>query len=43
MPKYENSICEDNMTFQECELAILRKAVDEGETKQGEMVAKTRT
>ena len=40
MPKYENSICEDNMTFQECELAILRKAVDEGETKQGEMVAK---
>lgn len=40
MPKYENSICEDNMTFHECELAILRKAVDEGETKQGEMVAK---
>lgn len=40
MPKYENSICEDKMTFQECELAILRKAIDEGETRQGEMVAK---
>ena len=40
MPKYENTICEDKMTFQECELAILRKAIDEGETKQGEMVAK---
>jgi len=40
MPKYENSICEDKMSFSECELAILRKAVDEGEKKQGENVAK---
>ena len=40
MPKYENTICDDKMTFNECELAILRHAVDEGETRQGEMVAK---
>ncbi len=39
MPKYDNALCEDKMTFNECELAILRKAVDEGEKKQGQLVA----
>ena len=39
MPKYDNAICEDKMTFQECELAILRKAVDDSETKQGQLIA----
>ena len=39
MPKYDTAICEDKMTFQECELAILRKAVDDSETKQGQLIA----
>ena len=39
MPKYDNIICEDNMTFQECELAILRKAVDDSSEKQGKLIA----
>jgi hypothetical protein len=39
MPKYDNAICEDTMTFQECELAILRKAVDDSEMKQGQLIA----
>lgn len=39
MPKYDNTICDDKMTFQECELAILRKAVDDSETKQGKLIA----
>jgi hypothetical protein len=39
MPKYDNAICENTMTFQECELAILRKAVDDSETKQGQLIA----
>ena len=29
--KYHTELCEDKMTFQECELAILRHAVDETE------------
>ena len=29
--KYKTKICEDRMTFQECELAILRHAVDASE------------
>lgn len=39
MPRYNNSVCEDDMTFQDCELAILRKAVDDSETKQGQIIA----
>ena len=31
--KYKTKLCEDNMSFQECELAILRHAVDETEEK----------
>ena len=34
--KYKNTICEDSMTFEECELAILRHAVDETENMQGQ-------
>ena len=37
MPKYRTKICESNMSFEECELAILRQAVDESEK-----LAKTR-
>ena len=33
--KYKNSICENAMTFEECELAIVRHAVDETEQIQG--------
>jgi hypothetical protein len=29
--KYKTKICDENMTFQDCELAILRHAVDESE------------
>jgi hypothetical protein len=37
--KYDNEICDNAMTFQECEIAILRKAVDESEAVQGKRVA----
>ena len=32
MSKYNNSLCNNKMSFEECELAILRQAVDESET-----------
>ena len=31
----QNKLCEPDMTFADCELAILRHAVDETERKQG--------
>jgi len=34
--KFNTSICDDNMTYEECELAILRQAVDETEIIKGE-------
>lgn len=37
--KYNPEVCNDKMTFQECELAVLRQAVDESEEKQGAKVA----
>ncbi len=37
--KYKTDLCDDSMTFQECELAILRHAVDESEKIQGEKKA----
>ena len=37
--KYNAEACDEKMTFQECELAILRQAVDENEKIQGEKVA----
>ena len=36
--KFKNSECNDNMTFQECELAILRDSVDENEEYIGRRV-----
>ena len=33
--KYATDICNDTMTFQDCELAILRNAVDEGDQIKG--------
>jgi hypothetical protein len=39
LPKYNTKICDDKMSFQECELAILRHAVDETEKLQGEKKA----
>jgi len=33
--KFNTKICEDDMTFEDCELAILRHAVDESEKLQG--------
>lgn len=39
MKKYKTELCDNDMTFQDCELAILRHAVDESETIQGQSVA----
>ena len=39
MSKFNTNICTNDMTYQECELAILRKAVDESETTQGRRIA----
>ena len=41
--KYNTNLCNDKMTFEECELAILRHAVDETEKLQGEKVVKNET
>ena len=37
--RYDNKLCDDKMTFQDCELAILRNAVDKSEQQQGQKVA----
>jgi Poly(A) polymerase catalytic subunit len=37
--KFHSEHCNNDMTFQECELAILRHAVDESEKLQGQKVA----
>jgi hypothetical protein len=37
--KYNSEYCDDSMTFQDCELAILRHAVDESEKIQGQKIA----
>jgi len=37
--KYNNDICDTEMSFQDCELAILRHAVDENEKHQGQKMA----
>jgi hypothetical protein len=38
-PKYESMFCNNTMTFQDCELAILRHAVDESEMSKGKKLA----
>lgn len=40
--KYKNTVCENNMTFQECELAILRQAVDETEDMRAQKRVNTK-
>lgn len=37
--RYNNPECDNSMTFQDCELAILRHAVDENEATLGEKIA----
>ena len=37
--KYNSEYCDNSMTFQDCELAILRHAVDENEKIQNEKVS----
>ena len=39
MSKFNSELCNESMSFQECELAILRQAVDEAETSQGKNIA----
>ena len=34
--KFNNEMCDDKMTFQDCELAILRSVVDEGDKIKGQ-------
>ena len=36
--KFNSDFCDNNMTFQDCELAVLRHAVDESEKIKGEQV-----
>ena len=36
---FDNKSCLDKMSFQDCELAILRDAIDESEKVQGRKVA----
>ena len=38
MNKYDNPICNNKMKFGECELAILRQAVDESEVMQAKNI-----
>lgn len=38
--KYNTEICNNRMTFQECELAVLRNAVDESESLKKEQIGK---
>lgn len=37
--KYNTSLCDDKMTFEDCELAILRHAVDETDILQKQKIA----
>jgi hypothetical protein len=37
--KYKNKICENSMTFEDCEMAILRMAVDENENELNKIFA----
>ena len=37
--KYKPAVCNNKMTFRECEMAVLRHAVDESETRQGAKIA----
>lgn len=37
--KFNTSLCTDKMTFDECELAILRHAIDESDKQQSEKIA----
>ena len=37
--KFNTSLCTDKMTFDECELAILRHAIDESDKHQSEKIA----
>lgn len=39
MKNSKNSLCNKNMNFQECELAILRAAVDKAEERSGRAIA----
>ena len=39
MSKFNSELCNKSMSFQECELAILRQAVDDAESTQGKNIA----
>jgi hypothetical protein len=36
--KFKSELCDDNMTFHDCELEILRHAIDESEKQRGEKI-----
>lgn len=39
--KYQSDLCNDTMSFQDCELAILRHAVDQSEARKGKQIAQS--
>ena len=39
--KYNHSVCDNKMTFEDCELAILRQAVDVNEETKGKKIVNT--
>ena len=39
MSKYKTELCDNDMTFADCELAILRHAVDESDTNRSKRLA----
>jgi hypothetical protein len=39
MSKYNTDLCDNDMTFADCELAILRHAVDESDEKKSKRLA----
>ena len=42
MDKQKGKVCDESMTFSDCELAILREAVSTSEEKQARKIANTK-
>jgi len=40
MSKYNTDLCDNKMTFADCELAILRRAVDDSDERKGKTFSK---
>jgi len=42
MSKYNTDLCDNKMTFADCELAILRRAVDDSDERKGKRLANSK-